>query len=93
VSLSLNALTGCIYALAAYGYPPFVKGTGLGAAGAVGRIGAITSSYAAVEVLAISSRAFFWFIAVTALISMGCLMTIRRHIPRDEAFSRADVAR
>jgi AAHS family 4-hydroxybenzoate transporter-like MFS transporter len=66
VSLSLNALTGCIYALAAYVYPPFVKGTGLGTAGAVGRMGAITSSYAAVAVLAIGSQAYFIFIAAAA---------------------------
>jgi AAHS family 4-hydroxybenzoate transporter-like MFS transporter len=92
VSLSLNALTGCIYALAAYVYPSIVKGTGLGTAGAVGRIGAITSSYAAVAMLAIGSQAFFCFIAASAVLSLGSLLIVKRHIPSDVAFIRGAAA-
>jgi AAHS family 4-hydroxybenzoate transporter-like MFS transporter len=92
VSLSLNALTGCIYALAAFVYPPNVKGTGLGTAGAVGRIGAIASSYAAVAMLSIGSQAFFGFIGASAVLSLLSLMIVKRHIPSDRAFVRGAAA-
>ncbi len=92
LSLSLNSLTGCIYALAAYVYPPIVKGTGLGTAGAIGRIGAITSSYAAVAMLAIGANAFFGLIAASTVLSLTSLMLVRRHIPSDTAFVRGSAA-
>jgi AAHS family 4-hydroxybenzoate transporter-like MFS transporter len=91
VSLCLNAITGCIYALAAHVYPPVVKATGMGAAGSVGRIGAITSSYAAVAVLAISSNAFFGFIGGAGVVAIVCLMALRRHIPSDRAMATVPV--
>jgi AAHS family 4-hydroxybenzoate transporter-like MFS transporter len=89
MGLSLNSLTCFVYALGAFVYPPLVKGTGLGAAGAVGRIGAITSSYSAVAVLAIGREAYFGFIAASAVISMGFLFMIKRHIPSDKSFDEA----
>jgi AAHS family 4-hydroxybenzoate transporter-like MFS transporter len=92
VSLSLNAVTGCIYALAAYVYPPAVKGTGLGTAAAVGRMGAITSSYAAVAMIGIGSQAFFGFIAAAIVLAMGSLMVLRTQIPSDTAFVRGAAA-
>jgi AAHS family 4-hydroxybenzoate transporter-like MFS transporter len=89
MGLSLNSLTNLVYALGAFIYPPLVKGTGLGAAATVGRIGAITSSYSAVAALNISSDAYFGFIAATAVISMLFLLAIRRQIPSDKAFDAA----
>jgi AAHS family 4-hydroxybenzoate transporter-like MFS transporter len=92
LSLSLNSVTGCIYALAAYVYPPAVKGTGLGTAAAVGRMGAITSSYAAVAMIAIGSQAYFCFIAGAIVLALGSLMVLRMQIPSDKEFVRGAAA-
>lgn len=89
LGLSLNFLTGFVYAFGAFVYPPLVRGTGLGAAGFMGRIGAITSSYSSVAVLAIGSQAYFGFIAATALIAMFFLVTIKKQIPNDKTFDAA----
>jgi AAHS family 4-hydroxybenzoate transporter-like MFS transporter len=87
LGMSLNSLTCLAYSLSAFAYPPLAKGTGLGAAGAFGRIGAIASSYAAVAVLAVGSEPFFAFIAATALVSMLFLFALRLQIPSDRMFS------
>lgn len=87
LGMSLNSLTCLAYSLSAFVYPAQVRGTGLGAAGAIGRIGAIASSYLAVAVLAIGSETFFMFIAASALISMLFMFAIRRQIPNDKIFS------
>ena len=89
LGLSLNSLTGLVYAFGAFVYPPLIRGTGLGAAGLMGRIGAITSSYSSVAVLAVGSRAYFGFIAATALIATLFLVLLRRQIPNDAAFDAA----
>jgi AAHS family 4-hydroxybenzoate transporter-like MFS transporter len=88
LSMCLNGLTGSIYALAAFVYPSFAKGTGLGAAGSVGRLGAITSSYAAVFVMALGSSAYFGFIGAAGFVAVCCLMGIRKHIPNDKGFDQ-----
>lgn len=88
MSLSLNAMTGCIYALAAYMYPSAVRGTGMGAAGAIGRVGAIASSFAAVAAMGIDGAAYFGLIGGAAVVAALCLITIRRQIPSDQGFVR-----
>ena len=89
LGLSLNSLTGFVYAFGAFVYPPAARGTGLGAAGLLGRMGALTSSYSSVAVLAIGSQAYFGFIAATALLATLFLVALRTQIPNDKAFDAA----
>ena len=86
----MSGLTGCIYAVAAYIYPAHVKATGVGAAGAVGRSGAIVSSYAAVAAMALGgSEAFFRVAGVATGLSLVFVLLIRRGIPRSGEIIRA----
>jgi AAHS family 4-hydroxybenzoate transporter-like MFS transporter len=84
VGTCLNGYTSCLYALAAHVYPPIVRATGIGIAGALARCGAVVSSFAAVAVLGLGKGAFFLFVGGIVLLSGGCLLLIRSHIPNEE---------
>lgn len=71
-----------VYTLAAFIYPPFVRATGVGAASAAGRIGAVLSSFTGVITLRMGgSSSYFIVIAGTAAIAMLSVALIRQHIP------------
>src|SRR5437867_4895275 len=77
----MNAVQTTMYALAAHVYPTAVRSTGVGTATAVGRAGAMLSTYAGAWALdAGGSRAFFAAVAATMCASLVSLALIRRHV-------------
>lgn len=81
--LFIAGLTNGVYTLAAYIYPPYAKATGVGAAAAVGRIGAVVSSYTGVLALQLGgASSYFLVISLAALLSFVGVAAIRSHVPR-----------
>ena len=79
----MNAVQTTMYALAANVYPTEIRGTGVGTAVAVGRIGHVLSSYVGSWALETGGPpAFFTTWAVTMAIVFGSLALVRRHIQR-----------
>ena len=82
----LNAVQTTMYALAANVYPTEIRGTGIGTAVAVGRIGNVLASYVGNFALDIDkgykggSPAYFSTFAVGMIIVFGSLALVRRHI-------------
>jgi MFS transporter, AAHS family, 4-hydroxybenzoate transporter len=79
----LNAVQTTMYAVAAHVYPTDIRGTGVGTAVAVGRIGNVVASY--VGAFALDSGgapAFFGAWALAMAVVFASLALIRRHIPR-----------
>ncbi len=71
-----------MYTLSAYMYPPQVRSTGVGAAAAFARVGAIASSYAGVAALALGGgTGYFLVIAISILICAAGTAAITRHVP------------
>lgn len=82
----INAVQTTMFALAAHVYPTSVRSTGVGAAAAVGRAGAILSTYVGARALdAGGSAAFFSLIASSMCVCAVTLALITRHIPRAAA--------
>lgn len=80
----LNAVQATMYALAAHVFPTSIRGTGVGATVAVGRIGNVAAAY--VGSWALSSGGpplYFQMWAGAMAVVFVCLAVIRRHIPRD----------
>ena len=78
---TLNAVQTTMYALAANVYPTEIRGTGIGTAVAVGRIGNVLASYTGNFALDIGGPpAYFSSFAVGMVIVFGSLAVIRRHI-------------
>jgi AAHS family 4-hydroxybenzoate transporter-like MFS transporter len=80
---SLNAVQTTMYALAANVYPTEIRGTGIGTAVAVGRIGNVLASYVGNFALdKAGTSAYFMTFAVTMVIVFFSLAIVRRHIER-----------
>jgi MFS transporter, AAHS family, 4-hydroxybenzoate transporter len=74
-------LNGC-YTISAFIYPDHARGTGVGAAAAAGRLGAIASSYAGVIALSVGGASgYFLLIAVAMMIGLLAVATLRKQIP------------
>jgi len=79
----INAVQTTMYALAAHVYPTKVRATGVGSAVAVGRLGAVLSTYAGAFALELGgSAAFFVVMAVAMTLVLAALALIVRHVPR-----------
>ena len=79
----INAIQTTLYALAAHVYPTTVRATGVGTAVAFGRVGGVTSTFAAdFAIDAGGSRAFFGLIAASMAVVFVALAMVRRHVPR-----------
>ena len=79
----INTVQITMYSLAVHVYPTSVRATGLGAALAVGRSGAVLSTYTGEWALATGgSSAFFALIAASMAVVFVALASVRRHIPR-----------
>jgi AAHS family 4-hydroxybenzoate transporter-like MFS transporter len=77
----VNAVQITMYALAAHVYPTPVRATGVGAASAVGRTGAILAGYAGPWALAHGGAAsFFGLMAAMLAVTFTALAVLRRHI-------------
>ena len=79
---SLHAVQTTMYALAANVYPTEIRGTGIGTAVAVGRIGNVLASYVGMFALDRGTSAYFLTFAVTMIIVFASLALVRRHIER-----------
>lgn len=78
----VNAVQTTMYALAADIYPTAIRATGVGSAAAVGRVGAILSSYVGAFALdAGGSRMYFIALAAAMMATFVALARISRHIP------------
>jgi MFS transporter, AAHS family, 4-hydroxybenzoate transporter len=82
----LNAVQITMYALAAHVYPTAIRGSGLGTAVGVGRIGNVVAPYVGAFALdAGGAPAFFSTWAVAMTVVFGSLALVRRHIARPAA--------
>jgi AAHS family 4-hydroxybenzoate transporter-like MFS transporter len=82
----LNAVQTTMYALAAHVYPVEIRGTGVGTAVAVGRIGNVLAVYVADYALRTSGApGYFWSWAITMAVVLMSLAVVRRHIERSAA--------
>ena len=78
---TLNAVLTTMYALAANVYPTEIRGTGIGTAVAMGRLGMVIASYVGNFALdAGGPPAYFSTFAVAMIIVFGSLAIVRRHI-------------
>jgi AAHS family 4-hydroxybenzoate transporter-like MFS transporter len=78
----INAIQTTMYALATNVYPSAARATGVGAAVAVGRLGAILSGYAGPWALAAGgSASYFALTAATMAVCFLALASVRRHVP------------
>jgi AAHS family 4-hydroxybenzoate transporter-like MFS transporter len=88
-----NASQTALYALGAQVYPTRMRATGLGAAVAIGRIGAVLSSYAGAAALDRGGpRAFFLLTAVAMAAVFVSLVSMTRHIPAAAATAGAQTS-
>jgi len=78
----MNAVQTTMYALAAHVYPTAIRGTGVGIAVAVGRIGHVLSSYVGEWGVGGGSSVYFMTVATTMAIVFASLALVRRHIDR-----------
>lgn len=79
----IGGLNNGMYTLATFLYPPFVRATGVGAASAVGRIGAVLSSFTGVLALGLGGASgYFIVIAIATGIAFIATALVRRQIPR-----------
>ena len=79
----INAIQTTMYALATNVYPSAMRASGVGAATAVGRTGAIISGYAGPWSLALrGSASYFALIAGAMVVCLVALAAVRRHVPR-----------
>ena len=86
----LNGVQTTMYALGAYIYATEVRGTGVGWAVGLGRLGSIISPLVGAALLAqLGSRGFFFGIACTIALAFLSLTLIRRHVPRTGAVEMA----
>jgi MFS transporter, AAHS family, 4-hydroxybenzoate transporter len=79
---AINAVQTTMYALAAFVYPTSVRATGVGSASAVGRFGAIVSSYLGAWSIDVGgSRSFFFVIALAMTGTLIAIAFVQRHVP------------
>jgi len=79
----INAIQTTMYVLATNVYPSGVRASGVGAATAVGRTGAILSGYAGPWALALrGSASYFALIAGAMVVCFVALASVKRHVTR-----------
>ncbi len=85
VGMSINGMQAFMYAVAAHSYPTEIRGSAVGLAQTVSRIGAVLSPIVASAYLGLSPlpgvNLFFWFVAGCALITTISFFLIPTHIP------------
>ncbi len=71
-----------MYTLSAYMYPPHVRSTGVGAAAAVARVGAIASSFVGVAALSMGGGTSYFLVIAMAIVRcfIGTAI-VSRHVP------------
>src|SRR5262245_28465098 len=86
--VSFNGMQAFMYAVAAHSYPTEIRGSAVGLAQTVSRIGAVLSPMVAGAYFAMKPlpgvNVFFWFAAVCAFITVVSFFLIPSHIPRQD---------
>jgi AAHS family 4-hydroxybenzoate transporter-like MFS transporter len=78
----LNAVQCTMYAVAAHVFPTGIRGTGVGATVAVGRVGNVLASYVGSSALTAGGPPLFFATAAAAMVVVFvCMIVLRRHIP------------
>jgi MFS transporter, AAHS family, 4-hydroxybenzoate transporter len=84
--VSFNGMQAFMYAVAAHSYPTEIRGSALGLAQTVSRVGALASPWVAQQYLGMSPQPpatqFFYFVAATAFITVASFFLIPSHIPK-----------
>ncbi|RYZ67353.1 MAG: MFS transporter, partial [Proteobacteria bacterium] len=85
VGMSINGMQAFMYAVSAHSYPTGIRGSAVGLAQTISRIGAVLSPIVAGSYLAMDPmpgvNLFFWFVAGCALITTISFFLIPSHIP------------
>jgi AAHS family 4-hydroxybenzoate transporter-like MFS transporter len=77
----IHALQTGLYIVSAHVFPPECRTSGVGFASGAGRIGGILSSFTGGALLAMGGAAgFFTGVAVVLLLTIACVLALRRHI-------------
>jgi AAHS family 4-hydroxybenzoate transporter-like MFS transporter len=78
-----NAVQATMYALAAHVFPTAIRGTGVGATVAVGRLGNVAASYVGSWALSSGGPSLYFYMWAAAMtVVTACLAVMRRHIRR-----------
>ena len=80
--LFVNAVQTNIYALGAHVYPTQVRASGVAAAAAVGRLGAVLSSITGAAIIQAGSATYLKVLAFSMVCTLLGLAAVRKHIPR-----------
>jgi len=83
--LFVNAAMSNLYALAAHVYPTAARASGVAAAIALGRLGAVASAYWGADLVQRGPEAYFGAIAAALLVTFTGLVFTTRHIPARRA--------
>jgi MFS transporter, AAHS family, 4-hydroxybenzoate transporter len=82
---SINGMQAFMYAVSAHSYPTEIRGSAVGMAQTVSRVGALLSPWVAQEYLKMTpmpgADKFFWFVAATAFVTAISFFVIPTHIP------------
>jgi AAHS family 4-hydroxybenzoate transporter-like MFS transporter len=79
----MNAVQTTMYALASNVYPTAIRGTGIGTAVAIGRIGnAMAGAVGNYALTKGGTPGYFWSFAITMTLTLMSLALVRRHIER-----------
>jgi MFS transporter, AAHS family, 4-hydroxybenzoate transporter len=89
LGLFIPGLQVMLFALAAQIYPVHTRSTGVGAALAVGRLGAVASAFSGAYVLALGTEGFFGVVAVAMLLAAAALLAVSGHTSRRLRFTEA----
>jgi MFS transporter, AAHS family, 4-hydroxybenzoate transporter len=88
VGMSINGMQAFIYAVSAHSYPTEIRGSAVGLAQTVSRVGGVLSPIVASAYLAMKPlpnvNLFFWFVAVCALVTTISFFLIPSHIARNK---------
>jgi MFS transporter, AAHS family, 4-hydroxybenzoate transporter len=86
VGMSINGMQAFMYAVSAHSYPTEIRGSAVGLAQTISRIGAVMSPIIASAYLGMvplpGVNLFFWFVAACALVTTLSFFLIPSHIPR-----------
>jgi len=76
-----NAIQCALYALAAHVYPTSVRSSGVAWAAAIGRVGALISSWYGAAIIQRGASAYWWVIAIAMVFTFVGLVLVRNHLP------------
>jgi len=83
----LSGLQVVLFSLAAHAYPVTIRATGVGAAGSIGRFGAILAAFVGVVLVSAGGGWFYVLVITVGVLAAVALTMIRRHTPATAARS------